>query len=355
MLMKIIEKAVESEASDIHLTHGAKPFFRIHDVLRVQNEFEVITDEIIMNYINELVRNGELETLKANKQLDFAIDTENTRCRVNIFKQKGHYDIAIRLIDYRVKSLEELGLNEVLKTLASLHSGLVLVTGVTGSGKSTTLAAMIDYINANYRRNIITLEDPIEYVHELKKSIIRQREIGADVISFAEGLKSCLREDPDVILVGELRDLETISSAVTLAETGHLVLATLHTRNAPETIDRIIDVFPPSQQQQIRVQLANVLEGIISQILIPRKSGGRTACMEIMRTTVPVRSIIRTNDHISKIRDEIFFNKSKLNTQTMTQGLVSLFRKGIIEKETALKYTESEEMFNKLLNRGDSD
>ncbi len=351
-MIKIIERAVECEASDIHITFGSRPFFRIHDVLSEQKEFEPCTDEIISKYIHELISREEYEELTENRQIDFAMDTPGVRCRVNIFMQRGHYDVAIMLIYYRVRSIDELELVEVIKDLASLRSGLVLIAGVTGSGKSTTLAAMIDYINSRYSKNIITLEDPVEYIHTPRRSIIRQREVGKDVLSFADGLRAALREDPDVLLVGEMRDLETIASAITLAETGHLVLATLHTRNAPETIDRVIDVFPSSQQQQIRIQLSHVLEGIVSQMLIPRKSGGRTACLEIMRTTVPIRNIIRSKDQISKIRDEIYFNKSKLGTQTVTQALVDLYRKGVISLETGLKYAESEEMFNKILNNG---
>lgn len=353
MLKEIIEKAAQNNASDIHITYGVKPIFRINGMLRTQEEFEEITDEVAWNYINEIVSKEDLRKLASNKQLDFAIDTPWKRCRVNIFNQRDHYDIALRLIDYNIQTIEELGLNRILKEFASLPSGLVLVTGVTGSGKSTTLAAMVDYINSNYRKNIITLEDPIEYVHKNKKSIVRQRELGKDVLSFADGLRSALREDPDVLLVGEMRDLETISSAITLAETGHLVLATLHTRNAAETVDRIIDVFPPDQQQQIRIQLSHVLEAVICQMLIPKKNGGRVACLEIMKTTVPIRNMIKTKDNISKIKDEIFFNKSKLGTQSMTQALAELYLQGLIEKDAGLKYAESEELFTKLTYKGE--
>lgn len=351
MLMDIIEKAAQSNASDIHITHGCKPYLRINGILRLQQEYPENTDDIIMEYIRSILEEKVFETLAKQKQLDIAITTQWCRCRINIFTQSGHFDMAIRLIDYKIRSMEELGLSPVLKELASIRSGLVLVTGVTGSGKSTTLAAMIDYINSNYSKNIIILEDPIEYVHENKKSIIRQREVGKDVLSFEDGLRASLREDPDVLLIGEMRDLETISSAITLAETGHLVLATLHTRNAPESIDRIIDVFPSSQQQQIRIQLSHVLEGIISQMLIPAKPTGRTVCLEIMRMTTPIRNVIKVKDNISKIRDEVFFDRERLGSQTMTQGLVDLFRRGKIEKETALKYSESEELFNKLLSK----
>ncbi len=353
MMMKIIERAVECQASDIHITFGSRPFFRVYDALQEQKEFETCTDDVISGYVRELTSKEKYEELVQMKQLDFAMDTPWARCRVNIFMQKGHLDVAIRLIDYRIRSIDELELSGVLKELASLRSGLILVTGVTGSGKSTTLSAMIDYINSRFRKNIITLEDPVEYIHRPVKSIIRQREVGKDVLSFADGLRAALREDPDVLLVGEMRDLETIASVITLAETGHLVLATLHTRNAPETIDRIIDVFPSSQQQQIRIQLSHVLEGIVSQMLIPRKTGGRTACLEIMRTTLPIRNIIRSKDQISKIRDEIYFNKSKLGTQTVTQALADLYLKGVISAETGMKYADNEELFSKILKNGD--
>jgi twitching motility protein PilT len=351
MLMKIVEKAALVGASDIHITYGSKPIFRINGSLLSQQEFQENTDEVIEGYLNEVLDKESLHSLKNHKQLDLAIDTPWTRCRANVFMQRCHYDMALRLIDYRIKSLDELGLNKVLKDLAVLRSGLILVTGVAGSGKSTTLAAIIDYINANHSKNIITFEDPIEYVHSTKKGIIRQREVGRDVISFSDGLRAALREDPDVLLVGEMRDLETISSAITLAETGHLVFATLHTRNAAETIDRIIDVFPPDQQQQIRIQLSHVLQAVISQTLIPKKSGGRAVCLEIMRTTIPIRNMIKTKDNVSKIKDEIFFNKPTLGTQTMTQGLADMHLNGVIDRETGLKYSESEELFNRLVQR----
>jgi twitching motility protein PilT len=350
--MEVIERAAQLKASDIHMNNSIKPLLRVNGVLEAQKDFDEVADHIIYEDIKQMLTNEEMQVLEKSKQLDFATDTPWVRCRINIFKQRGHYDVTIRLIDYSPKSLEELGCVEVLKELASLTSGLVLVTGVTGSGKSTTLAAMIEYINNNFTKNIITLEDPIEYVFTAKKSIIRQREMGKDVLSFSDGIVASLREDPEVILIGEMRDLETVAAALQLAETGHLVLATLHTRSAPETIDRIIDIFPPTQQNQIRVQLSNVLEGVISQMLIPKKSGGRVACFEIMRTSVPIKSMIRSHDNIAKIKDEMFFNKSKMGTQTMTQGLVELYAKGIIDKEVALKYSESEEMFNKLVMRG---
>ena len=351
MLMQVIEKATQAGASDIHITYGSKPIFRVNGNLAVQHEFMENTDETVEGYLNEILNRDSLDSLKNLKQLDIAIDTPWTRCRVNIFMQRGHYDMALRLIDYKIRSLDELGLNSVLKELVKLRNGLILVTGVAGSGKSTTLAAMIDYLNSNYSKNIIMIEDPIEYVHGTKKGIIRQREVGKDVLSFADGLRAALREDPDVLLVGEMRDLETISNAITLAETGHLVLATLHTRNAAETIDRVIDVFPPDQQQQIRIQLSHVLQAVISQTLIPKKNGGRAACLEIMRTTIPIRNMIKTKDNVSKIKDEIFFNKPTLGTQTMTQGLADMYLNGVIDRETGLKYSESEELFNRLVQR----
>lgn len=352
MLMDVIEKAAHVNASDIHLTYDSKPLFRINGELQAQEEFPKVTDEVIKENLTDILTEEQFSTLERDRQIDLATDTPWKRCRFNIFSQKGHFDLAIRLIDYNIRSVDDLGLPEGIKSLASINTGLILVTGVTGSGKSTTLASMIDYINTYYTKNIITLEDPIEFIHNRKMSIVRQRELSSDVRSFSDGLRASLREDPDVVLVGEMRTPEEIASAITFAETGHLVMSTMHTRNAPETIDRIIDVFPPEQQVQIRSQLSNVLEGIISQILIPKKSGGRTVCAEIMRANVPIRNMIKTRDNISKIRDEIFLNKSKLGTQTMTQGLVELYAKGVIDKDVGIRFSEGEELFNKLLLRG---
>jgi twitching motility protein PilT len=301
MIEKIIEEAFNKKASDIHITFGQKPYFRIDEQILTAENYEVCSEEIILGFLKEILDNKELEQLMENKQIDASLDTPQTRCRINVFKQKCYFDIAIRLIDYKIRTIEELGLLPVLKDIASENSGLVLVTGATGAGKSTTLAAMIDYINSNFKKNVITIEDPVEYEYRLKKSIIRQREVGRDVLDFSSGLRAMLREDPDVILVGEMRDLESISAAITFAETGHLVFSTLHTRNAAETVERIIDVFPPVQQQQIRLQLSNVLASVITQALVPKIGGGRVACMEVMRMTTPIRSIIKNADNASKI------------------------------------------------------
>ncbi|MGE5474781.1 MAG: type IV pilus twitching motility protein PilT [Ignavibacteriales bacterium] len=349
MIEKIIEEAFNKNASDIHITFGQKPYYRIDEQILVAEEFEVCSDEIILEFLKGMLDSKELEDLMINKQIDASLDAPQTRCRINIFKQKGHFDIAIRLIDYRIRTIEELGLLTILKDIASENSGLVLITGATGMGKSTTLAAMIDYINTNFKKNVITIEDPIEYEYSIKQSIIRQREVGRDVLDFSSGLRSMLREDPDVILVGEMRDLESISAAITFAETGHLVFSTLHTRNAAETVERIVDVFPPSQQQQIRLQLSNVLTSVITQVLVPKIGGGRVACMEIMRMTTPIKNIIKNADNASKIVDEMFFDREGNGTQTMAQGLADLIIQGVIDKQTALSYCDNEDMLNRVL------
>lgn len=349
MIKRIIEEAFNKNASDIHITYGQKPYYRIHEHIFQTESFEVCDDEILFGLIKEILDSNEMEELMIEKQIDASMHTPQTRCRINIFMQKGHFDIAIRLIDYNIKTIEELGLPPVLKDIASERSGLVLITGTTGAGKSTTLAAMIEYINTNFKKNIITIEDPIEYVYTPKESIIRQREAGKDVLDFSRGLRAMLREDPDVILVGEMRDLESISAAITFAETGHLVFSTLHTRNAPETVERIIDVFPTSQQQQVRLQVSNVLSAVISQTLIPKIGGGRTASMEIMRMTTAIRNIIRNADNESKIVDEMFFKKDEIGSQTMVQGLADLVRRREITKETALMNCDNAEILNKVL------
>jgi len=349
VIQTIIEEAFNLKASDVHINFGQKPYFRIDDKIVSAEKYDVCNDEIVLGFLNEILGSEEMEQLKTKKQIDIGIESSKTRCRINIFLQQGHFDLAIRLVDSNIRTIEELGLTTVLKDIASENSGLILITGATGSGKSTTLAAMIDFINTNFSRNIITIEDPIEFVYKPKGSIVRQREVGRDVQDFSSGLRSMMREDPDVVLVGEMRDLESISSAITLAETGHLVLSTLHSRNAAETIDRIIDVFPTEQQQQIRIQLSDVLTAVITQTLVPKLGGGRVAALEIMRMSIPIRSIIRNGDNTSKINDEIFFNRDDLGTQTMAQGLGDLIIRKVIEKETALKYCEDKDSLNRVL------
>ena len=289
MLKEIVKNALMQNASDIHLTAGQPPVFRVNGVLTLQNVLPVITGADILALAG--MEKADLKT-----ELDFSCELEGLcRLRVNIYLQGGRPAAALRLIKNEVPALKELGVPPAVAGFTKLRSGLVLVTGPTGSGKSTTLAAMVEAINQTRRAHIITLEDPVEYKFKSAQSIIHQREVGSDTPSFALGLRAALREDPDVILVGELRDAETINIAVTAAETGHLVLATLHTRSAAAALARLTDIFAPAMQQQIRVQLAENLQGIIAQQLVPDVNGGRTAAFEVLVATPAVRSLIREN------------------------------------------------------------
>ena len=294
-LKEILYRALETEASDLHMTVGLPPVYRIHGEL-VNEGDKPLTNEDIGAAVRALANDNQMEELKRTGECDFAVTYDNNiRMRCNAFYQQHNMALALRMLPLKVPTVEDLGLAPVIVEQAKKPRGLVLLTGPTGSGKSSTLAALLDYINHNYRRHIITLENPIEFVYEHDKCIINQREVGDDTGSFAAGLRAALRQDPDVILVGEMRDLETISTAITAAETGHLVFGTLHTKGAANTIDRIIDVFPPAQQEQIRIQLADVLECVIAKALLPKIGGGREAAYEILVATPAVRSLIRQN------------------------------------------------------------
>ena len=292
VLEALIREGLEREASDIHLTVGKPPIFRLDGVLTEAGEAP-LTEEETAACVAELAPPDFQEELREKGEADFAVTYRGLlRMRCNIFRQRGCTALALRLLPLRIPTTEELYLPPVVVAQAEKPRGLVLVTGPTGSGKSSTLAALLEHINHTQRRHIITLEEPIEYLHEGDQCIINQREVGADTLSFAAGLRAALRQDPDVILVGEMRDLETISTAITAAETGHLVFATLHTKGAANTIDRIIDSFPAEQQNQIRIQLADVLECAVGQTLLPRLRGGRRAVFEVMVVTAAIRSMI---------------------------------------------------------------
>lgn len=334
-LLNLVTYAVKNHASDIHITAGLSPVLRINGNLINYNEKILNPDDIgeltnqILNedQIIELNKKGEFDTL-------FCVP-EIGRFRINVYKQRGSYGIAIRTIPLEVPTVEALGLPKIVRDFAMLPKGLVLVTGPTGSGKSTTLASIIDLINKEKRCHILTLEDPIEYSHKHNKSIVNQREIGEDSQSFSNALRSGLRQDPDVILVGEMRDLETMSIAITAAETGHLVFSTLHTIGAAKTIDRIIDVFPPHQQQQVKVQLSSVIEGVISQQLLPKANKkGRVAAFEIMVANPAIRNLIR-EDKTYQIDTSIQTGK-KQGMQTMDNSLLELYNRGIISQDTLL-------------------
>lgn len=347
-LRQILELATKNGASDIHITVGVPPIFRINGSLVAIGQ-EKLNPEDTSKMVGEILDDERMDRLKKAGEIDLSYSVKGLgRFRVNVYRQRGSYSIAMRAVALNIPTLEELGLPLVIKELARKSRGLVLVTGPTGSGKSTTLAAMIDLINNERNCHIITLEDPIEYLHKHKKSIVNQREIGHDSKSFSSALRAALRQDPDVILVGEMRDLETISIAITAAETGHLVLSTLHTIGADKTIDRIIDVFPPYQQQQIRIQLSTVLQGVICQNLIVRKDGqGRVAAVEVMIATPAIRNLIRegkTHQIITAIE-----TGGKYGMQTMDFSLAQLYRQGAISYENALLYCSSEESLLRLV------
>lgn len=344
----LLKIAIELGASDIHITVDSPP------IARVKGKFIKLTDKILSNQdtkemVLDLSGEKNFNRIELHGECDFSVAMNSgERFRVNAYKQKGSFAIAIRTITSTIPSFDTLGLPNVLKTFTEKHKGLVLVTGPTGSGKSTTLASLIDIINENQQRHIITLEDPIEYIHHHKASIVNQREIGQDTESFNSALRAILRQDPDVILVGEMRDSETISIALTAAETGHLVFSTLHTVGAAKTIDRIVDMFPAEQQQQVRTQLSTVCEGVVSQQLIQTTDGrNRVAALEVMITTPAIRNLIRENKTYQV--QNIIQTSSKLGMQSMDQELANLYRQGRISRESVLSRCADYEYTSRLV------
>ncbi|SHH46403.1 type IV pilus twitching motility protein PilT [Tepidibacter thalassicus] len=342
----LLENTIRLKASDLHITVGYPPVMRINGKLIKYGE-EILLPDDNLKLVKQILDEERFQKLEEKGELDTSVSYHKLgRFRVNIFKQRGTYCMAIRSVALNIPSMGELGLPPVIKDLANKQRGLILVTGPTGSGKSTTLASIIDYINKNRSCHILTLEDPIEYLHRHNKSIVNQREIGTDSKSFANALRASLRQDPDVILVGEMRDLETISIALTAAETGHLVLSTLHTIGAAKTIDRIVDVFPPHQQPQILVQLAAVLEGVISQQLIPKvDNSGRVAALEIMVVTTAIRNLIREGK-THQIQTSIQTG-TKFGMQTMDSALSNLYLRGVISRESLLTYAVDKEIVSR--------
>ena len=343
--------AVRAEASDLHVTVGLPPMIRVHGKVQPL-KYPELTPIATREMIYGILSNDQRRRLENDWELDFSYTLPRTaRFRVNVYFQRGSLGAAFRPIPDEIKSFEELGLPAAIGDIADKPRGLVLVTGPTGSGKSTTLAAMIDKINETRQEHIMSVEDPIEYLHRHKNCIVNQREVNQDTKSFGEALRHMLRQDPDVILVGEMRDLETISVALTSAETGHLVFATLHTQDAPQTIDRVIDVFPPHQQGQIRVQLANALQGVVTQTLVPSRDGqGRVVACEILAPPPGVRNLIRegkTHQIYSAMQ-----TGSKFGMQTMDAALVELVRKGMVSREEAEKRSSNPDEFARLLESG---
>ncbi|MDX2207695.1 MAG: type IV pilus twitching motility protein PilT [Gemmatimonadales bacterium] len=336
-LRSMLEEMLARDASDLHLTAGERPKLRIDGELANASVDQVMSPKDTLSLTYSVLTETQKKRFEQEDELDFSFGIQNlARFRGNVFKQRGCVSLVVRMIPFSVKTFEELRLPAVISKLAERPRGLVLVTGPTGSGKSTTLAAMIDKINRERRGHIITVEDPIEFIHKHQNCIVNQREVGTDTKSFSSALKYALREDPDVILVGEMRDLETISAALTIAETGHLALATLHTNSAPEAINRMIDVFPSTQQAQVRAQLSFVLEGIVTQVLLPRATGkGRVMVAEILVATPAIRSVIR-DDKVHQITSLMQAGK-KHGMQTMNDSLYQLYMSREIVKEEALR------------------
>lgn len=346
---EISREAVSRGASDIHITAGTPPIIRVDGRLVPLIGYPILnpkdTQQLIYSFMNE----KQKKNFEERKELDFSFGIRGLgRFRVNVFYQRGTVAAALRRIPYEIRSMEDLGLIPKVKDLCHLSMGLVLVTGPTGSGKTTTLASMIDYINSNFPHHVITIEDPIEYIYQHKKSVIAQREIGTDTDSFALALKYALREDPDVILVGEMRDLETIRAALTAAETGHLVFGTLHTNTAVQTINRIINVFPMEEQDQIRTELSFVLQGVISQRLLPKIGGGRVLIHEVMIPNTAIRNLIRENK-IHQIYGLMQTGQAESGMQTMNQSLVNAVKNNLITLEDAFRISPDIEELKRML------
>lgn len=334
-IKKLLVKAAQQNASDVHITVGIPPTMRLYGKLTYMNN-KKITQSDSMEIFNSILTEGQKNHFKTHGELDLSITAEDCRFRLNVFKVGNSFSFAFRYLNESILSFETLGLPENIQSMCNANSGLMLVTGPTGMGKTTTLSSMLDWINAHRDVHIITLEDPIEYIHNHKKSIVNQREIGTDSNSFADGLRSALRQDPDIIFVGEMRDLDSMAIALTAAETGHLVLSTLHTIGAAKTIDRIIDVFPQHQQSQIRTQLSMVLNAVISQQLVPCRDGSRVLAYEVMQCTPAIRTLIRENKAYQI--PNMIRTGGKDGMITMDKHLISLYEQDKITKETVITY-----------------
>lgn len=343
----LLKRTIERNASDLHLKVGNHPILRVDGGLLPLEDQPKITQEDLVAMASAIMNNNHKQRFKEKSEVDFAYSASGLgRFRVNVFQQRSTIGIVMRVVPTKILSIGELNLPKVLEKLSMEHRGLILVTGTTGSGKTTSLAAMIDFMNKNRSDNIITIEDPIEYLHRDRKSIVSQREVGNDTESFGVALRSALRQDPDIILVGEMRDFETISTAMVAAETGHLVLSTLHTVDAAETINRIISIFPPYQQKQVRLQLASVLKGIISMRLVPRADGkGRVPAVEVLVATQTIRECIIDPDKSRRMPDVIAAGSSQYGMQTFDQSLYELYQKGLITFDEALKWCSNPDDF----------
>ena len=350
-LPELLAKTVGLEGSDLHLTINTPPQVRVHGHLRRLEGIDLTPSETkALAY--SVLTDSQKKRFEETLELDFSFGIKGlARFRCNMFTQRGAVGAVYRLIPETIRSFQELGLPAVLAGLAERPRGLVLVTGPTGSGKSTTLAAMIDKINSERKDHILTIEDPIEYIHPHRGCLVNQREVHSDTLSFANALRAALREDPDIVLIGELRDLETVESALRIAETGHLTFATLHTNSAAQTINRIIDVFPAHQQSQVRTQLSLVLEGIVCQALLPKIGGGRVCSLEILLPTPGIRNLIR-EDKVHQIYSAMQTGQEKLGMQTANQSLASLYMKKQITLDTAFSASSFKEELQEMINRG---
>ncbi len=348
-MKQLLEEMVQRNSTDLHLTTGAPPMYRIDGDL-VPTNYEILTPELIQNLIYSVLNDQQKKKFEMEWELDFSFGIAGlSRFRGNCFQQRGSVAAAIRTIPFEIRGFKELGIPLVVQELANRPKGLILCTGPTGSGKSTTLAAVIDKVNSDRRCHIVSVEDPIEYLFRHKKAIINQRQVGSDTKSFGNALKYVLRQDPDCVMIGEMRDPETISTTLTIAETGHLTLATLHTNSCAESIHRIIDVFPPHQQGQVRSQLAFVVEGVITQQLIPKIGGGRVLACEVMVATPAIRALIR-DEKEHQIYSTIQAGL-KYGMQTMNQSLFNLYAKRTITLETAFDYTPNIEEFEHMVEQ----
>ena len=352
-LSELLHKLAEVGGSDLHITTGTPPLVRVHGEIRPLDGYRSLTSGETKQLAYSVLTDAQKHRFEENLELDFSFGVKGlSRFRANVFNQRGAVGAVFRAIPYEIKTFDELGLPTVLNELCKKPRGLVLVTGPTGSGKSTTLAAVIDKINKERHEHILTIEDPIEFLHNHKSCIVNQREVNADTHGFAQALRTALRQDPDVVLVGEMRDLETIESALRIAETGHLTFATLHTNSAVSTINRIIDVFPSMQQAQVRAQLSLTLEGILCQSLLPRADGhGRAMAMEILIPNSAIRNLIR-EDKVHQIYSMMQTGQDIHGMQTFNQSLATLFHKRIISRETALQRSSNVNELRDLIDRG---
>jgi len=352
-LSELLHKLAEVGGSDLHITTGTPPLVRVHGEIRPLDGYRPLTSGETKQLAYSVLTDAQKHRFEENLELDFSFGVKGlSRFRANVFNQRGAVGAVFRAIPYEIKTFEELGLPTVLTELCKKPRGLVLVTGPTGSGKSTTLAAVIDKINKERHEHILTIEDPIEFLHNHKSCIVNQREVNADTHGFAQALRTALRQDPDVVLVGEMRDLETIESALRIAETGHLTFATLHTNSAVSTINRIIDVFPSMQQAQVRAQLSLTLEGILCQSLLPRADGhGRAMAMEILIPNSAIRNLIR-EDKVHQIYSMMQTGQDIHGMQTFNQSLATLFHKRVISRETALQRSSNVNELRDLIDRG---